>query len=101
LHFPNPHPLLVPHRLYISYHITTPNCTYTYTYTYIYTHEGIGFENGVFLSEKQHADRNVSLAYYMRENNAFDGYPTASELHEHLDLYFHSCSIAGKYKYKY
>ena len=28
----------------------------------------IGFDNSVFLSEKQHADRNISLAYYMREN---------------------------------
>ena len=53
---------------------------------------GMGFDNGVFLSEKQHADRNVSLAYYMRENMAFAGYPTASELQEHLDLYFQSCS---------
>eukprot|EP00606_Chrysophyceae_sp_TOSAG23-5_P000886 GSChrysophyteH2.ASY1.ANO1.1060.1 assembled CDS len=29
----------------------------------------------------------------MRENMAFDGYPTTSELQEHLDLYFQSCSI--------
>jgi glutaminase len=53
----------------------------------------IGFDNGVFLSEKHHADRNISLAYYMRENNAFDGTPTPSQLNDHLDLYFQACSI--------
>lgn len=56
---------------------------------------GIGFDNAVFLSEKRHADRNISLAYYMRENGAFEGYPTASEIEEHLDLYFQSCSITA------
>ena len=54
---------------------------------------GCGFDNSVYLSEKRHADRNISLAYYMRENGAFEGYPTASEIDEHLDLYFQSCSI--------
>jgi glutaminase len=29
------------------------------------------FNNSVYLSEQQHADRNISLAYYMRENGAF------------------------------
>ena len=53
----------------------------------------IGFENTTFLSEKRHADRNISLAYYMRENNAFDGYPTPSELNDTLDLYFQCCSV--------
>jgi glutaminase len=53
----------------------------------------IGFDNGVFLSEKHHADRNISLAYYMRENNAFDGTPTPSQLNDHLDLYFQACSV--------
>jgi len=55
----------------------------------------IGFDNGVFLSEKHHADRNISLAYYMRENNAFDGTPTPSQLNDHLDLYFQACSITA------
>ena len=31
----------------------------------------IGFDNSVFLSEQHHADRNIYLAYYMRENCAF------------------------------
>ena len=33
--------------------------------------EKTGFDNSVFLSEQHHADRNISLAYYMRENGAF------------------------------
>ena len=55
----------------------------------------IGFDNGVFLSEKHHADRNISLAYYMRENNAYDGTPTPSQLNDHLDLYYQACSITA------
>jgi glutaminase len=54
---------------------------------------GLGFDNSIFLSEKHHADRNISLAYYMRENGAYYGYPTPSELDEHMDLYFQSCAI--------
>jgi glutaminase len=53
----------------------------------------IGFDNGVFLSEKHHADRNTSLAYYMRENKAFAGNPTPSQINETLDLYFQCCSV--------
>ena len=55
----------------------------------------IGYDNSVYLSEKVHADRNISLAYYMRENKAFPGEPTQSELMEHLDLYFQSCSLTA------
>ena len=58
-------------------------------------HGKIGFDNGVFLSEKHHADRNISLAYYMRENNAYYGTPTPSQLADHLDLYFQACSITA------
>ena len=53
----------------------------------------IGFDNSVFLSEKHHADRNISLAYYMRENNAFSGNVSPSAITSHLDLYFQCCSI--------
>ena len=53
----------------------------------------IGFNNGVFLSEKHHADRNISLAYYMRENDAYQNYPTPSQLENHLDLYYQCCSV--------
>jgi glutaminase len=53
----------------------------------------IGFNNGVYLSERHHADRNISLAYYMRENRAFAGYPTPSQLQDHLDLYYQCCAV--------
>jgi len=53
----------------------------------------VGFDNGVFLSEKHHADRNLSLAYFMREKGAFVGTPTPSQLMDHLNLYFQCCSV--------
>jgi len=53
----------------------------------------VGFDNSVFLSEKQHADRNISLAYYMRENKAFDDNISPHEINEALDLYFQACSV--------
>jgi glutaminase len=53
----------------------------------------IGFDNSVFLSEKHHADRNISLAYYMRENNAFIDNITPNDIDESLALYFQCCSI--------
>jgi len=53
----------------------------------------ISFDNSVFLSERQHADRNVSLAYYMRENGAFGEHISPSKIQENLDLYFQCCSI--------
>jgi len=52
----------------------------------------IGFDNSVFLSEQHHADRNISLAYYMRENGAFKNI-TPNEITESLNLYFQQCSI--------
>ena len=53
----------------------------------------IGFDNSVYLSEQHHADRNISLAYHMRENNSF-GFPiTPNEIQDSLNLYFQSCSI--------
>jgi len=55
---------------------------------------GISFDNSTYLSEKRHADRNISLAHYMRENRAFVGYPTTSEISEHMDLYFQACSVS-------
>ena len=53
----------------------------------------VGFDNGVFLSEKHHADRNTSLAYYMRENKAFFNSPSPNEIQDSLNLYFQCCSI--------
>ena len=48
------------------------------------------FNNAVYLSERQTADRNFALAYFMRENNAF---PEKTNLIETLELYFQCCSI--------
>jgi len=49
-----------------------------------------GFNNAVYLSERQTADRNFALGYSMRENGAFrDG----TDLQQTLEFYFQSCSI--------
>ena len=50
----------------------------------------IGFNNSVYLSEKQTADRNFALGYFMRENKAF---PEKTNLLETLEFYFQCCSI--------
>lgn len=52
--------------------------------------EFIGFNNAVFLSERETADRNFAMGYYMKENNCF---PENLDLHDCLDLYFQSCSL--------
>ena len=49
-----------------------------------------GFNNAVYLSEKQTADRNFALGYFMKENKAF---PENTNLHEILEFYFQCCSI--------
>jgi len=50
----------------------------------------VHFNNSVYLSERQTADRNFALAYFMRENNAF---PENTDLTETLEFYFQCCSI--------
>lgn len=50
----------------------------------------INFDNSVYLSEKHHADRNRSLAYFMRESRAF---PPKTDIEETLNLYFQCCSV--------
>ena len=52
----------------------------------------VGFDNSIFLSEQHHADRNISLAYYMRENGAFNEQLSPNEMNENLNLYFQQCS---------
>ena len=49
-----------------------------------------GFNNSIYLSEKQTADRNFALGYFMKENHAF---PENTNMHEILDFYFQICSI--------
>lgn len=50
----------------------------------------ITFNNAVYNSEKETADRNYALGYFMREHQAF---PKNTDLHRTLNLYFQACSI--------
>jgi glutaminase len=50
----------------------------------------VGFNNAVYLSERQTADRNFALGYSMRESRAF---PTGTNLVDTLEFYFQCCSI--------
>ncbi|WP_354643070.1 glutaminase A [Kitasatospora camelliae] len=50
----------------------------------------VGFNNAVYLSERQTADRNFALGYFMREHGAF---PAGTDLIETLEFYFQCCSI--------
>ena len=43
------------------------------------------FNNSVFLSERETADRNYALTYYMKENKCF---PKGFTLQDCLDFYF-------------
>ncbi|XP_052765003.1 glutaminase liver isoform, mitochondrial-like isoform X2 [Mya arenaria] len=52
--------------------------------------EYLAFNNSVFLSERETADRNFALAYYMREKKCF---PEGCNLMETLDFYFQMCSL--------
>ena len=50
----------------------------------------IGFNNPVYLSERETADRNFALGYFMREKGAF---PENTNLVQTLEFYFQCCSI--------
>lgn len=54
--------------------------------------EYLSFNNSVFLSERESADRNFALAYFMREHGC---YPKESynNFKSSLELYFQQCSI--------
>jgi glutaminase len=49
-----------------------------------------GYNNSVYHSEKETADRNFALAHFMREMGAF---PDNTNIKETLDFYFQCCSI--------
>jgi glutaminase len=51
------------------------------------------FNNSVYLSERETADRNFALAYFMRENKAF---PAGTDIVQVLEFYFQCCSIEVK-----
>lgn len=50
----------------------------------------VNFNNPVYLSERQTADRNFALGYFMREKRAF---PEGTDLVQTLEFYFQCCSI--------
>ncbi|XP_060580160.1 glutaminase kidney isoform, mitochondrial-like [Ruditapes philippinarum] len=52
--------------------------------------EYLSFNNSVFLSERETADRNFALGYYMREKKCF---PEGTNLMEVMDFYFQLCSL--------
>jgi len=52
--------------------------------------EYVGFSNTLYLSERETADRNFALGYYMRENGCF---PEHADLIQTLELYFQLCSV--------
>ncbi|XP_039295145.1 glutaminase liver isoform, mitochondrial [Nilaparvata lugens] len=52
--------------------------------------EYLGFNNSVFLSERESADRNYALGFYMRENKC---YPEKTNLKECMDFYFQCCAM--------
>ena len=52
--------------------------------------EYLGFNNAVFLSEKETAHRNSALGHYMMENRCF---PDGTSLEDTLDFYFQLCSV--------
>ncbi|KAI1283013.1 Glutaminase kidney isoform, mitochondrial [Halotydeus destructor] len=52
--------------------------------------EYLGFSNATFLSEREAADRNFAIAYYMKENKCF---PPGAVLKDVMDFYFQMCSL--------
>ncbi|KAJ3070830.1 hypothetical protein HDU98_006171 [Podochytrium sp. JEL0797] len=60
------------------------------TWNQLFGGKRISFNNGVYLSEKETADRNYALAYMMKEAGAF---PEGTDLAETLELYFQCCSL--------
>lgn len=53
--------------------------------------EHVGFNNATFLSEREAADRNYAIGFYMRENKCFPD-ETVS-LRAVMDFYFQLCSL--------
>lgn len=53
----------------------------------------VGFNNSVYLSEREAADRNFALGHYMKENDCF---PENTNLDSALEFYFQLCSLETK-----
>lgn len=52
--------------------------------------EHVGFNNATFLSEREAADRNYAIGFYMREHKCF---PEGVNLRAVMDFYFQLCSL--------
>lgn len=50
----------------------------------------VSFSNSVFLAERDVADHNYALGYFLRHHKCF---PAGVDLHETLDLYLQLCSV--------
>ena len=50
----------------------------------------IGFNNSVFLAEREHADRNFALSYQLKE---FGCFPEGTNIKDCLDLWYQCCSM--------
>ncbi|UYV77043.1 GLS [Cordylochernes scorpioides] len=50
----------------------------------------LGFNNATFLSEREAADRNYAIGFYMKEYKCF---PKNTDLKEVMDFYFQMCSL--------
>ena len=55
--------------------------------------EYIGFDNAVFMSEKESADRNTALAFFMRENKCFPESVAMCDISSILEFYYQLCSL--------
>jgi len=55
--------------------------------------EYIGFDNAVFMSEKENADRNTALAFFMRENKCFPECVAMCDINSILEFYYQLCSL--------
>lgn len=60
--------------------------------------EVVGFNNAVFLSEREAADRNYALGFYMRE---YKCYPEKTNLRECMDFYFQVTYISFFHYYNF
>lgn len=49
-----------------------------------------GFNNAIYLSERNHSDRNFAIAHFMQEKKVF---PPNTDLTRLLEFYFQCCSI--------
>ena len=56
--------------------------------------EYVAFNNSVYLSEKENADRNFCIGFRMKENNCFPELLGDSDtLQKTVDMYFQACSL--------